>query len=180
MKTSRKLRFTVVTLAMAVVPLLGTGMALASHPGASSLSATIRFTTWDNKTMFPFLGAIFSHMHKSYPNINVKIEPGTDSSVKLITQIATGTGPDVIQIGQQDVPFFVLKGALVDLDSSFTLETENLLYRHKMSPYVGRTFRGSVVRTVVRGTTVFRDGRLVSEPVGQLIRPRIAKLEAKT
>jgi allantoinase len=70
--------------------------------------------------------------------------------------------------------------ALVDLDSSFTLETENLLYRHKMSPYVGRTFRGSVVRTVVRGTTVFRDGRLVSEPVGRLIRPRITKLEAKT
>jgi allantoinase len=70
--------------------------------------------------------------------------------------------------------------ALVDLDSSFTLEAENLLYRHKMSPYVGRTFRGNVVRTVVRGTTVFRDGRLVSEPVGRLIRPQIAKLEAKT
>ena len=117
MKTSRKLRFTVVVLAMAVVPLLGTGAALASHPGASNLSATIRFTTWDNKTMFPYLGAIFNHMHKTYPNIKVKIEAYPDSSVKLITQIATGTGPDVIQIGQQDVPFFVLKGALVDLDS---------------------------------------------------------------
>ena len=61
--------------------------------------------------------------------------------------------------------------ALVDLDSSFTLRAEDLFYRHKMSPYVGRTFRGNVARTVVRGTTVFRDGVVVSEPVGRLLRP---------
>ena len=61
--------------------------------------------------------------------------------------------------------------ALVDLDSSFTLRAEDLFYRHKMSPYVGCTFRGNVARTVVRGTTVFRDGVVVSEPVGRLLRP---------
>jgi allantoinase len=61
--------------------------------------------------------------------------------------------------------------ALVDLDSSFTLRAEDLFYRHKMSPYVGRTFCGNVARTVVRGTTVFRDGVVVSEPVGRLLRP---------
>jgi allantoinase len=62
--------------------------------------------------------------------------------------------------------------ALVELDSSFTLRAEDLFYRHKMSPYVDRTFRGSVVRTIVRGTTVFRDGEIVSEPVGRLLKPR--------
>jgi allantoinase len=61
--------------------------------------------------------------------------------------------------------------ALVDLDSSFTLQTEDLFYRHKMSPYVGRTFRGKVVRTIARGTTVFHDGQIVSEPVGKLVKP---------
>jgi allantoinase len=61
--------------------------------------------------------------------------------------------------------------ALVDLDSSFTLRTEDLFYRHKMSPYVGRAFRGKVLRTIVRGTTVFRDDKIVSDPVGKLIRP---------
>lgn len=61
--------------------------------------------------------------------------------------------------------------ALVDLDSSFVLRTEDLFYRHKMSPYVGRTFRGRVIRTVVRGTTVFQEGKIVSEPVGELLRP---------
>lgn len=61
--------------------------------------------------------------------------------------------------------------ALVDLGSSFVLRAEDLFYRHKMSPYVGRTFRGRVVRAIVRGTTVFRDGRIVSDPVGKLVRP---------
>jgi allantoinase len=61
--------------------------------------------------------------------------------------------------------------ALVDLDSSFTLQTEDLFYRHKMSPYVGRTFRGKVVRTIARGTTVFHDGQIVSEPSGKLVKP---------
>ena len=37
--------------------------------------------------------------------------------------------------------------------------------------YVGRTFRGKVVRTVLRGSTVFREGKIVSEPMGRLVRP---------
>lgn len=61
--------------------------------------------------------------------------------------------------------------ALVDLYSSFTLQSEDLFYRHRLSPYVGRAFRGSVVRTIVRGTTVFRDGRIVSEPIGRFVKP---------
>lgn len=61
--------------------------------------------------------------------------------------------------------------ALVDLDERFTLKTEDLFYRHRVSPYIGRDFRGKVVRTMVRGTTVFRDGKVVSEPIGRFIRP---------
>ena len=37
--------------------------------------------------------------------------------------------------------------ALVVLDSSAVLRAEDLFYRHKHSPYVGRTLRGRVVRT---------------------------------
>ena len=62
--------------------------------------------------------------------------------------------------------------ALVDLDSSFTLRAEDLFYRHRMSPYVGRTFRGNVVRTILRGTTMFHKGKVVSQPVGRLLIPR--------
>jgi allantoinase len=42
--------------------------------------------------------------------------------------------------------------------------------RHGLSPFAGRPLKGRVVRTLVRGTTVFRDGRIVAEPpLGRLI-----------
>jgi allantoinase len=61
--------------------------------------------------------------------------------------------------------------ALVDLHRIYELQRKDLYYRHKVSPYVGRAFQGKVVRTLVRGATVFRDGTIVSGPVGRLVKP---------
>ncbi len=61
--------------------------------------------------------------------------------------------------------------ALVNLDASLTVRERDLQYLHKISPYIGRTFRGKVVQTVVRGITVFHEGGIVSKPIGTLIRP---------
>jgi allantoinase len=61
--------------------------------------------------------------------------------------------------------------ALVDLDAPVTVTAEDLRYRHQHSPYVGRTLRGRVARTLVRGHTVYRDGEIVSGPIGRLVRP---------
>jgi allantoinase len=60
---------------------------------------------------------------------------------------------------------------LVDGREMTAVRPQDLFYRHKTSPYVGRTFRCRVVRTIVRGTTVFREGEVVSRPVGRLVRP---------
>jgi allantoinase len=50
--------------------------------------------------------------------------------------------------------------------------TENsLFYRHRHSPYVGRRLRGRIVRTVLRGQTVFERGKIVGLPSGKFIRP---------
>lgn len=65
--------------------------------------------------------------------------------------------------------------ALVDLDVNHVLETDDLLYRHKQSPYVGKTLKGEIVRTLLRGTTVWLDGKVVSGPVGQLVTPDRSK-----
>jgi allantoinase len=62
--------------------------------------------------------------------------------------------------------------ALVDLNGSFELKREDLLDRHKQSPYVGRKFRGRVRRTISRGTTILFDGRMVGDSRGRLIKPR--------
>ena len=61
--------------------------------------------------------------------------------------------------------------ALVDLDAAWTLDEGDLLYRHRHSPFVGRRLRGSVVRTVLRGATVWDGGRIVSPPRGRLVTP---------
>lgn len=62
--------------------------------------------------------------------------------------------------------------ALVDVDATFTLTRDMLFDRHKLSPYVGRQFRGLVKRTIVRGQTVFHDGRMVGTSRGRLVTPK--------
>jgi len=60
--------------------------------------------------------------------------------------------------------------ALVDLDATWTLTAEDLLDRHRLSPFTGRTLRGRVVRTLLRGTTIARDGRVAGPPTGRVLR----------
>jgi allantoinase len=61
--------------------------------------------------------------------------------------------------------------ALVDLKDSFTIKSEDLFYRHPQTPYAGRTLTGKVVQTILRGRTVFKDGKIVSKPIGRLVKP---------
>ena len=61
--------------------------------------------------------------------------------------------------------------AVIDLAHSFTVRAENLLYRHRQSPYVGRALTGWVVQTILRGRTISKDGRIVATNHGQLIKP---------
>ncbi len=57
---------------------------------------------------------------------------------------------------------------LVDPAGSWTVSADTLLDRHKLSPFAGRTFRGRVVRTLLRGRTIALDGRVVGEPSGRV------------
>jgi allantoinase len=62
--------------------------------------------------------------------------------------------------------------ALVDLPQSFTVQTDRLFYRHRQTPYAGRALTGTVVQTILRGRTLFKHGRIVSPPMGRLVKPR--------
>jgi allantoinase len=61
--------------------------------------------------------------------------------------------------------------ALVDLGQAFEVQGADLLYRHAQTPYLGRRLRGRVVRTILRGRTVFCDGRVVAPSRGRFVRP---------
>lgn len=61
--------------------------------------------------------------------------------------------------------------ALIDLRQTFEVLRDDLLYRHRHTPYLGRRLTGKVVQTILRGRTVFKDGKIVSKPFGRLVRP---------
>jgi len=54
--------------------------------------------------------------------------------------------------------------AIADLTARWTITPERLFYKCPWSPNEGAEVQGQIVRAVVRGTTVFRDGELVAEP----------------
>ena len=53
-----------------------------------------------------------------------------------------------------------------DPEIAFTLKTEDLHYRHPVSPYLGERLQGRVEATFVRGHCVFEKGKFLGPPVG--------------
>jgi allantoinase len=61
--------------------------------------------------------------------------------------------------------------ALVDLAATEEVAVEHLHYRHRSTPYAGRKLRGKIVRTILRGKTIARDGQATDTPAGRLVVP---------
>jgi allantoinase len=61
--------------------------------------------------------------------------------------------------------------SLVSPEKSFTLLRDDLHDRHRLSPYIGETFRGDVHRTICRGRTLFLDGKITARGGGRFLRP---------
>jgi allantoinase len=59
---------------------------------------------------------------------------------------------------------------LLDPGQDWTIARDDLLDRHRLSPFVGQQLRGRVVRTILRGRTIALDGRIVGEPSGRVLR----------
>ncbi|HLI27237.1 MAG TPA: dihydroorotase family protein [Chloroflexota bacterium] len=59
----------------------------------------------------------------------------------------------------------------VDLEQRWEIDRFQLHSKHKVTPFHGWQGRGLPVWTMVRGQLVVRDGQLVGEPRGRLVRP---------
>jgi allantoinase len=60
---------------------------------------------------------------------------------------------------------------LVDLPAAYTLEESQLFQKHRITPYLGARFRGVIQRTVLRGRTIFADGKIVESGRARMLRP---------
>ena len=52
---------------------------------------------------------------------------------------------------------------LVDLEREYEIRDADVLSLTGWSPYAGRKFRGKPVRTIVRGKTVYLDGKVIGD-----------------
>ncbi|WP_026581772.1 allantoinase AllB [Bacillus sp. J33] len=60
---------------------------------------------------------------------------------------------------------------LLDVNQSYVVNGEDLFYRHKHSPYIGRQINCRVTKTFVRGNIVYDlDKGIVGSPLGKVIR----------
>ncbi len=53
---------------------------------------------------------------------------------------------------------------VVDLDSPWTLQADDMFSKNKHSAYVGHTFQAKVLETYVRGSLVYQDGKILAQP----------------
>lgn len=54
-------------------------------------------------------------------------------------------------------------------EEKFTVSKDDILFRHKISPYIGKELYGTVKETIVNGQMVFREGEVVEFKIGKTI-----------
>jgi allantoinase len=59
--------------------------------------------------------------------------------------------------------------ALVEVGWTGAVRLDDLHYRHRTSAYEGLPIRGRIVRTLLRGQTVYADGRFADVPLGRFL-----------
>ena len=56
-------------------------------------------------------------------------------------------------------------------DAEHTIDAATLEHRHKITPYQGRSLRGAVMRTILRGETIYERGSgFIGSPKGRWTR----------
>ena len=104
--------------AVAAVALVLTGCSGSNKPGPVSESKSL--TVWlmqDTLTDAAQQAVVDQFQAQTGATVKVEIQQWDDINTKLTTSLATDTPPDVVEIGNTDVPLYAANGALADLNS---------------------------------------------------------------
>jgi dihydroorotase-like cyclic amidohydrolase len=63
---------------------------------------------------------------------------------------------------------------ILDLDKEGVIRDDELHSKNHVTPFDGTPTKGAPVATIVRGQIVMRDGEVVGEARGRMVRPRVA------
>ena len=94
-------------------------------------------------------------------------------TLEVIAELIAGTPARRFRIARKGTiePGNDADVVLIDAAGAFTLEEAHLQQRHKLSPYLGATFRVTVRATLRRGETIVVDGRVTAQTCGRFVRP---------
>lgn len=114
----RGVGFRVATLVAALATVAVTaGLAAGStaHPARVHAANGTTITVWTMEDSKAFTSLVANFTKKTGINVNVQAIPWGNVNDKLTTAIASGNGPDVVQVGLSLLPTFVSAGALKNL-----------------------------------------------------------------
>lgn len=125
----------------------------------------------DHENVFDAWGGISGLQN----NVDILYDEGVQKrgmSLERFAEIIAGKPADLFEL---DGKGHIKEGydadfVFINPNSPYTLEAEDLEYRNKISPYIGREIGAQVVRTILRGNTVYAQEDGVSEEyVGEFI-----------
>jgi allantoinase len=126
-----------------------------------------------DKDFFKVWGGI-SGIQNTLPLLITEGHVNRDVALSLLTRLTSHNVVERFKLPPQKGTISDLGDAdlaLVDLNRTIEVRTDTLFYRHKQTPYAGRTLTGKVVQTILRGQTVFKNDAFPNKPAGQLVRP---------
>jgi allantoinase len=127
----------------------------------------------EGANFFEVWGGISSCQHLLPLLINAAQDPGQEVTRE---QIMAWTSSNVAQRFRIPRKGRIALGfdadlTMIDPDNGDIITAESLLYRHRQSPYVDRKVRCRIIRTILRGQTIFDRGKIVARTRGLLVRP---------
>lgn len=134
--------------------LAGAGLLLGSVYSVAA-PVTLRYACMDGADTLPAIRKVVGEFERSHPGIKVVIEPVTDEySMKLLTQVAAGSAPDVAWMNVALVPQFADRGVLTDL-SPFASGTPTLNLDRYYQNVLGFYRRGGKLFALPRDVAPF-------------------------
>ncbi len=130
MKRNRSVRWAASGVAVGVAAgslLLAMGAGFPTRSAASGPTIDLTLLTFDTGPGILEKPAVAEFM-KLHPNIHVSLQTSSSTYyyTKLLTELATGNGPDVFLVGDTDVPTFVNSGVIENLTPLFNHHTDGL------------------------------------------------------
>lgn len=118
-----------IAAALSTVAALGACSASSgpSNSPASNQNVTVRVGTWDGGGGLQQDQQLAKEYMKSHHNVTIKVESTpTNYGTKILTELAAGDAPDIMQLGDGDIAMYQSKGVLADLTPYINSKTNGL------------------------------------------------------